>query len=683
MVSQEDTSQHDAAAENVAEAAQEVTEPPSENSRVTTDWAVNLAVIALLAGAGWVVYGRAIHAPFFFDDRNSVLQNASIVKLWPLLGEPGQNGPLTPARDTVTAGRPLVNLTLAINYHFSRLNPAGYHVFNLCVHIVSAILLWAIVGRVLRLPYFGGRFERAAGPLAIAVALVWEVHPLQTEAVEYVSQRTELMMACFYLATLLASLRYWTATSPAARKGWLVAAALACALGMTCKEVMVTAPVIVLLFERTFVAGSFRKALQHSWPLYLGLSLGWLVLLALNINAPRSGSTGFGVGLSAYAWWLTQTKALMIYLKLVVWPWPLVIHYDLPYYRSLGAAWPWVLAVGLLMIGSLILFAGRNAAGFVGAWVFAILSPTLVVPLNNEIVAERRMYLPLAALAALAVVGGYALLDLVNRQLMAEEQRSSAERSSATPSTADRPPGAWSPTIVTVVSSLLIAGVFGLVSIRRLGAYRDLLTLWQDAAIHQPDNALVLVTLGASLVGAGRYDEAIKTLRHAGEVQADSAALGIHKQLGSALLSAGRPQEAIEHLQEALRLEPDAPGVDRVLGIALINSNRAPEAIEPLERAVRLLPNDAETRDNLGAALLNVDRPQEAIARFEEALRLNPNYVSAQSNLAISFAKTDRPKEAITAAEKAVAMARALGTPEATAPIEAWLRGYRQEHPGE
>ena len=109
---------------------------------------------------------------------------------------------MNPPAQISTAGRPLVNLSLATNYHFSRLDPTGYHVFSIAVHLLSALLLWAIVRRTLCLGRFGGRFDRQAGLLGLLSALIWAIHPIQTEAVAYVTQRTELMMACLYLATL-------------------------------------------------------------------------------------------------------------------------------------------------------------------------------------------------------------------------------------------------------------------------------------------------------------------------------------------------------------------------------------------------------------------------------------------------------------------------------------------------
>ncbi len=272
------------------------------------------------------------------------------------------------------------------------------------------MLLWAIVHRVFQLPYFHGKFDRASGTLSFLVALVWALHPLQTETIEYVSQRTELMVGLFYLATLYCSLRYFTNSEVRARTKWCSLAVAASAAGMACKEVMVTAPVVVLLFERTFIASSFRTALRTSWPLYVSLAASWLILLALNYDSPRSTSAGFGQGIPLVAYWCTQCKMLLMYLKLSVWPWPLVISYHFPLLDTLSQAWPWPLAAAALGAGTLVLVWRKSAVGFVGAWVLIILSPTLVVPIVREMAAERRMYLPLAAIVPLVLGGFYLFL---------------------------------------------------------------------------------------------------------------------------------------------------------------------------------------------------------------------------------------------------------------------------------
>src|ERR1700730_2922284 len=165
-------------------------------------------VLVVVIGA---IYVRAPRAGFVHDDNTSVLNNASIVRLRPLLGTADSPGPLTPPRDAVTSGRPLVNLSLALNYRLGGYDTLGYHIVNIVIHVFSSILLYGLVRRTLKLDCFRGRFGRASAQLGLVVGLVWAIHPLQSDSVEYVSQRTESMMGLFYLATLYASLRYFSA----------------------------------------------------------------------------------------------------------------------------------------------------------------------------------------------------------------------------------------------------------------------------------------------------------------------------------------------------------------------------------------------------------------------------------------------------------------------------------------
>jgi protein O-mannosyl-transferase len=596
---------------------------PARAGRPAHAWsetALSVGSFLVLAVAVLGIYARAVDAPFVFDDRVSVLGNPSIVKLWPLIGDAESPGPLNPSRNRPTAGRPLVNLTFALNYHVGRLEPAGYRLANLAVHLLSAALLAAIVRRTLRLPSFAGRWDRAARPVSLVAAFVWALHPLATEAVVYVTQRTELLMAFFFLATLYASLRYWTADGRNARTTWLLIATLACLAGMASKEVMVSVPLVVLLFEWTFLGDPRR-----SWPLYAGLALGWVLLVVLNVEAPRSGSAGFHHAVPAYVWWFTQAKVLLLYLKLAVWPWPLSIHYAPAYVRTFAAAWPWLLAVTALGTATLVLVWRRRAAGFIAASVALVLSPTLIVPIITEVAAERRMYLPLAGLSALAIAGGYRLLSRRGVSL-------------------------------TVAAALALASVLSVVTVRRLGAYRTPVTLWQDAVLHQPDDAVARDNLGSALVDTGRPQEAIAQFEEALRLDpADSAA---HNNLGALLTTIGRPQDAVGHLTQALALDPDQPKskIHMNLGNALLQTGHPDEAIAHLQAAVRLQPDDADAYYNLGGALFAVARPQEAIPHFEHALRLAPDDAEVYDSLASALLRTGDSQRAVRYYEQALAL---------------------------
>jgi hypothetical protein len=448
-----------------------------------------------------MTYRGVLSAPFIFDDTLTIVGNVSLRSLWPLLSFSGGYSPLQAPPETAVYGRPVVNLSLALNHHFSGLDPRGFRLTNVVLQVLVALVLAAIVRRTLRLDFFKSRFVSAADPLALAAALLWALHPLNTECVAYITQRCEVMMGLYYLLTLYLSQLYWSSPDRRARAVWLSLAIVVCQLGMFSKESMASVPAMVLLYERTFLAGSFRRALGSSWPLYVALALTWLPLAAFNLHGPRTPVAGFGLGVSGLQWWCTQTKVLFLYLKLTVWPWPLVIHYDIPYFDSIAAAWPWI-ALTSLLIALIVYGVYRGSAwGFVGTWIFAVLSPTLLIPLTAEIAAERRMYVVLAALMPATVVGCYALL------------RRAASASDGTVVESKIP------FALTLAAALALAGAYSLIDLRRLSVYTDKLALWSDAAENQPNSPIIQLNLATALEAAGRKDEAVAHYFRAVELQ--------------------------------------------------------------------------------------------------------------------------------------------------------------------
>jgi protein O-mannosyl-transferase len=695
---------------------------------------ISLAAFLLLAAAIVIAFSRGLNTPFIFDDLNAIQNNPSIVRLWPLIGSVENPGPLNPPKDWTTAGRPLVNLTLALNYHFGGLDPGGYHVCNLLIHLFSTLLLGSIVARTLRLQYFGGSFASASGPLAFLTALMWGVHPLLSETVVYTIQRTELLVGLFYLATLYCSLRYWTTTSIAGSRSWLVLALLSSLAGMACKEVMVTAPVVVLLFERTFIAGSFRQALQRSWPLYTGLAFSWLLLVGLNYDQPRASSAGFNLEITPVRWWCMQAKVLWLYLELVVWPWPLAIHYSPLPVDTIGDVWPWILATAIFIAATIIFIWARYSVGFVGAWVLLILAPTLVVPIISEVAAERRMYLPLAALMTLVVGGSYWLIE-----------QAIALTSTAVDNKASRRRAMYIVALATVF--LVIVSI--LLDIHRLAAFQDPLLLWQATVDSQPDDSLAHNNLASEFLASGRQQEAIQELRCALRLKPDYflahinlgnslerlgsiseaveqyqqaiqirptsapayinlgvalAKLGrtndaiksfedavkyapengpAHRNLGALLLATGKQHDAIAHLQAALRLEPDqSADIHQYLGEAFLAIGDSTDAIQHLQEALRVEPKVGEIHETLAIAMAKSGRLPEAIEQFEQAVLLDKDNAQDYKNLAIAYAQLDRINEAVVTAEKSLALARLRANTEMIQETEGLLKQYRMIQKG-
>src|SRR5208283_721379 len=186
---------------------------------------------------------------------------------------------------------------------------------------------------------------------------------------------------------------------------WFTLSMAACFLGMASKEVMVTAPVMVLLYDRTFVSGSFREAgRRHRW-LYLGLASTWVLLGWLMVGLHYRGA-GYGLGIPWWAYALVECRTVVQYLWLAIWPHPLVFDYgEFVPIRHMGDVAPHAVMLAVLVAGVLVELKRRPAIGLVGAWFFLILAPTSsVVPLVGQPMAEHRMYLPLAAVVTLGVM---------------------------------------------------------------------------------------------------------------------------------------------------------------------------------------------------------------------------------------------------------------------------------------
>ena len=388
-------------------------------------YATLAAVVSLLAAGTWA-YSNSFDGVLVFDDLISITANPHIKSLWPL------SSSLSAPRDVTVAGRPTAAFTLALNYALApadvrdALTPPGpgappedaerflrniwgYHALNLAVHLLAGLALFGVVRRTLRAPALRERFGEDSTPLAWLITLVWLLHPVHTEAVTYVVQRVESLMGLFLLLTLYCAIR---AAEPGRRSPWWAAASvLSCAIGMGAKETMVTAPVLVVLWDHLLGRGRNAGPEQGPWwrvrwPLYAGLAATWVVLAVLVAGNPRSGSAGFGLG--DWTWWSylrTQAGVVVHYLRLAAVPWPLVFDYGWPRAESWASVMPHALLLAGLLALTALAVVRRHPAGFAGAWWFVILAPTSsILPIPTEVAAEHRMYLPVAAVVALAVL---------------------------------------------------------------------------------------------------------------------------------------------------------------------------------------------------------------------------------------------------------------------------------------
>jgi tetratricopeptide (TPR) repeat protein len=584
-------------------------------------------VLATLAA-----YHNSFSVPFIYDDSAAITDNPTIQNLWPLWSA------LSPPPGLTTSGRPIVNLSLAINYAFGGPNVWGYHAFNLAIHILAGLTLFGLVRRTLLRSTSGAALSTAdrktsslttgvatsSTILAFTVALIWTLHPLQTAAVTYTVQRAESLMGLFYLLTLYCFIRGVDSNSSGIRLRssgfWFSASFLCCLLGMATKEVMVSAPLIVLLYDRTFVTGSFQEAWQKRRRLYLGLATTWLLLgcLVASTGGNRNGSAGFGGGVSWWVYALTQFPAIAHYLWLSLWPHPLVFDYGRTVVAPGANIIPFALIIAVLVAGMIAGLRRWPAIGFAGLWFFAILAPSSsIVPVATETMAEHRMYLPLAAVAALLVLGSYALAGRRSLPVL-----------------------------------LAFAIVLGFLTLRRNEDYSSALAIWSDTVAKSPGNARAQNQLGFELLKTGRNSEALQPLEEA--VRLEPADAEAHRNLGVVLDKMGRAIEAVGQYKEALRIKPDYADAHNSLGNVLARQGRIPEAIGHYEEALRLNPRNAFTHNNLGLAFARTERMAEAIGQFREAVRIKPDYADAHHNLGNALANLGQVPEAIGQLEEAL-----------------------------
>lgn len=595
---------------------------------------------AVVALAGLAAYARTLPVPFLFDDIPSIQENTTIRHL-------GRS--LAPAADTTVSGRPVVNFSLALDYALGGMAPWVYHATNIAVHVTAALVLLGIVRRTLVLLR-----NPSALPIAFCVALLWVLHPLNTESVTYVIQRAESLMGLFYLVTLYCFIRAATAESTP----WLVLSVAACFVGMATKEAMATAPLLVLLYDRTFLAGSFRGAVRQRWKAYGALSSSWILLGCLVLSTHgRTGTVGFGGSVSSMDYAKTQAWAVGNYLRLAVWPSPLVFDYGRSLVTRVPEILPGLLVVALLVGATLWALVRRPVLGFLGASFLLTLAPSSsFIPVLTETVAEHRTYLALIPIVVFFVL-------TLNR---------------------------WFPRAMLTACSILAAALLAATLLRN-DTYRSADDVWRSVVESRPGNERAHNNLGFILASEpGRHDEAVAQYRQA--IALDPAYAQAHLNLGMALVQdPARIADAVTEFRRAIQLNPTLVDAHFNLAIALMGvPGHRDEVVAEYQRALRLKPDYAEAHFNLGCAYgqmpgmaneaitqyreaLRIDpdltlahfnlgcalvqepgRLDEAISEFRETLRLEPRYVSALCNLAVALGSTGHTQEAIARAEDAL-----------------------------
>lgn len=559
------------------EAVPEPEQRPQEERRAAftaRDWAIALVAITAL------VYWNSFAGQFVFDDILQITDNPNIRRLWPL----------------ADWQRPLGYLTFQLNYAWGGYRPAGYHLVNLFIHLGNALLLFGIARNCLSACDGSEAAKSRTNLLAFAIAAIWSVHPLTTSAVTYTVQRLESLMALCFLGCLYAVLQFNKSKHP---RRWQLAAVVAMSLGVLTKEVMITCWPVAILFDRAFVAGSWREVWgrRKGFYLLLALPLAW-TFITMGMTNAEDYAAGFGFrGVTPWEYLRSQPLILLHYLRLSFWPDVLLLDYGWPVETSpLNIYLPGLVILALLGLSLWCAFKVPRI-GCVALGAFLVLAPSSSIMPIADLCFEHRMYLPLMAVVALVVLG-------VNYCL---SRGSTAEQRAR---------------IAIGALTIVLAGL-GYRTTLRNGDYANPLRLWEKNVAARPAHARPHLLLAMLYDRAGRDADAGRAYRSAVSARPD-----YHKgllNLGGWCFRHDQLAEAAECFERATQVEPKSAAGFAQWGRTLSELGDSEAARAQLQTALKLDPYDPVALRTLAWVLVTSPNPDDRdAAQARDLLRRLP-----------------------------------------------------------
>ncbi len=515
--------------------------------------AAGIFFVAVTLGYGWT-----LHCPFVHEDKFFLLWN-------PLFGQTDQVGSFLFER--TTEPRPLVFASFYINYLISGFEVWSYHLVNVLFHALAALTLFGIIRLSIRWPQLREQYGDKRDCLSLACGLIWALHPLQTQSVTYISQRSESLAGLFLFLTLYCAIHFFQAKASRSRQKWMVFTGVNFVLGVLCKESVAIIALFIVCYEYVFC-----QLTRRSIPLYLCFLPGIATAAVLYFWFPNISDGIAAVKLSHLDYFLSQAKIVWHYVSLAFWPDTLIFDYVHPI-DSFSNAWPYVAVLGV--------FAGlavwgvwvRKPWGAVLAGFFLTLAPTSSFFPMPALVAENRMYVPLASLVILAVFGGYHFGVRLLRITMAG------------PDNRSRTGLILGRVLLIICCSLLIV-----LTVLRNWDYRSELGLWLDTIHKQKENYRAYAWAGAILVDQAEPEKAIPYLEESLKIKPNSFNARLH--MGRAMSMLDHDDESLRWFREALSLNPTNYRLCNHVGVVLFNLGNKAAAREVFSASKRLEQNN-------------------------------------------------------------------------------------------
>ncbi|MFH0797745.1 MAG: tetratricopeptide repeat protein [Candidatus Omnitrophota bacterium] len=583
-------------------------------------WKWHTLALVLIIVTGITAYTNSIDGSFHYDDKHSIVENSSIRSLNPVSIWRGNN-----------QSRFVGFYSFALNYHFGGTNEVRrWHYLNISLHILCALLLYGFLSLLIQDIHL-----RPRSKIPLMAAVLFAVHPICSEPVNYIQARHVLFYSLFSLSGVICTILFLSAMSRTRRIVSVIGIAASVVLGGMSKDigiyyVVLTIGLYLLIFRWRWAKG------KRIFPLVVSAAAIAAIVICIAVNLERYFSMLFQGGrhpimgrVSYVAYLLTEAQVFWRYIWLLV-PFSSSLSVDhcvrvvktQTVLHALIAPIPF-LCIGAVMIVGFKQRLKKPVSSFLVLWSVFGLLPYVLVQRSAEFMVEYRMYLPAMGFLGLAAFG-------LERAVMFIARRLSLRNTF--------------PVMAAVVGLLMIVCVKETRARNRV--WLNEYTLWKDAVEKSPGEARVHYRLGNVYRDMGKTGDAIASYEKAIEINPGYAEM--HNNLANAYYSAGRTEKAIASYMKALEIDPEHASAHHNLGLAYKAAGQTRDAITSYKKAIEINPGYAKAYINLGVAYNSIGKKQEAIDSYKKAIEINPNYVEAYNNLANVYYSSGKVEDAIT-----------------------------------
>jgi len=615
-----------------------------------------LYTFLLLFLINFVAYSNSFHNSFHLDDEPIILNHLS--KAYPGNFSLSYLSKSLNLYQRVLFYRPVSVFTLALNYHWGKGDPFGYHVFNFFAHLITTFILFMFLYKTLRLESCKESLRNKAFQIALFGSLLWSIHPIQTQAVTYIVQRMAVLGALFTVI----SVYFYAVFRTTKRKIFLVCMLLSCIAAFGSKEHTIVLPILILIYEWIFFQYgnlSFlfrRRAIIGILVVLLVITSAVMILegpgiitrIVESFNQNKLPGREFSIPERL----LTEQRVVLYYLSLIIYP--NLERFNLDHDFNISHSWfnpPTTFLSSFIIIG-LVFLAWKKRKSFplitfAISWYFL----TLLVEssfFNLELIFEHRAYLP--SMIIFPIIG-FGIISLEKFSFKGK-----------------------APYVSRIIMVLLVF-TLGYATFQRNFIWKDKVTLWSDCLRKSPKQARCYVNLGSVLGNMGQKKKAVYLFQRA--IGLDSKNFRAHHNLGIAFMDAGLFDKAIFHFREASRAEPESSFPFSKLGIVYFRLNDFSTAKKRFLKAIELNNKNHEAKNSLSLIYYYEGKYSEAMSLLQEIIEENHQFENAQFNLGLLYKKLNKFEEAVYWIEKSLERSNiVLGKAHL---IEIYLKGSNEE----